>query len=133
MTKQPPFQCSNPWCANGAERGGKCRACRLEVQAERTAERASPEERGYGPAWRRFRKWFIARNPLCGHCEKEGLTRLARELDHIKPLDEGGALLDAENVQGLCHRHHRIKTEQDKRRRAQTAGSIQHGATDHHR
>ena len=34
-----------------------------------------------------------SRHPLCAHCLKRGFTTPATEVDHIKPLREGGARL----------------------------------------
>jgi len=49
------------------------------------------------------------RAPLCVLCNRNGVVRVAVEMDHIIPLNEGG--LDHEsNLQGLCHACHADKT-----------------------
>lgn len=54
---------------------------------------------------------LFARQPYCAHCE----TRLCDVRDHIKPLHEGGTeALD--NVQGLCHECHDIKSQAEAAR-----------------
>lgn len=122
----PPSHGCSVWpCPHAATHKGKCAQHATETARDRNQYRGSPESRGYGHAWRRFRKWYLAGNPFCVECEKDGRVELAAELDHIKPLEEGGELLDPDNVQGLCHHHHRAKTERDKRRRKSSG-------TDHH-
>jgi 5-methylcytosine-specific restriction protein A len=59
-----------------------------------------------------MRAELFARNPLCVECEKRGITRLATQRDHIKPLFEGGADDDS-NTQGLCEECHEGKSLQE--------------------
>ncbi len=53
------------------------------------------------------------RNPLCVLCDAQGITRLATQRDHIKPLFEGGEDTD-DNTQGLCEQCHDAKSEQER-------------------
>lgn len=63
---------------------------------------------------------LIARNrrlmqerPLCVECTKEGKDVGVDEWDHTIPLWKGG--IDHEtNIQGLCFKHHRIKSERER-------------------
>ena len=41
----------------------------------------------------------------------------AKYLDHIKPISEGGARLDENNVQWLCTKHNSEKTNRDRMRK----------------
>lgn len=66
--------------------------------------------RGY-PLQQIRKRWFRL-HPLCVECEKEGRVELATELDHIVPICKGGADTD-DNRQGLCKRHHDMKTALD--------------------
>ncbi|MFZ9894257.1 MAG: HNH endonuclease [Burkholderiaceae bacterium] len=50
--------------------------------------------------------------PLCVECKKVGRVSMATEVDHILPLFKGGTDC-LENLQGLCAKHHRIKTNED--------------------
>jgi len=45
-----------------------------------------------------------------GRDPAERCQRLGDELDHIEPLDRGGAEYDQANIQLLCREHHRLKT-----------------------
>jgi len=67
----------------------------------------------------RRRRWF-ALNPLCVSCKDRGIVRLATELDHIKPLDFGGAD-EPSNWQGLCTQCHDYKTRRDLGRKGSGA------------
>ena len=50
------------------------------------------------------------RNPLCVICDAMGITTEATEFDHVVPLANGGGEHEG-NLQGLCEKHHRMKTE----------------------
>ena len=41
----------------------------------------------------------------------------ATEVDHILPLEDGGAVYDEANLQPLCKPHHSRKTARDKANR----------------
>jgi 5-methylcytosine-specific restriction protein A len=60
----------------------------------------------------RRRRW-LAGQPLCVHCEREGWVRPGQVLDHIVPLAQGGAD-DETNFQTLCRKHHHIKSVTEK-------------------
>ncbi len=66
----------------------------------------------------RLRRWFLRHHPLCAHCLKRGFTTPATEVDHIKPLREGGARLDQINLQALCKPCHSRKTARGGVRRS---------------
>lgn len=57
--------------------------------------------------WRKARLNVLARDPVC---VTEGCGRIATDVDHIRPIRDGGALLDGANLQALCHQCHARKT-----------------------
>ena len=64
-------------------------------------------------------RWAIVRrkvlerdNYTCLDCGRHGFL----EVDHMKPLYDGGAKYDLSNLQSLCKFCHRIKTTQEKGR-----------------
>lgn len=75
-------------------------------------------ERLRGRAAMERRKRWLDRFPLCKHCEAEGLTTPATEVDHITPLERGGADDYESNGQSLCTRHHQAKTAREASARA---------------
>lgn len=52
-------------------------------------------------------------------CEWPGCDRAEPRMfaDHIKERSDGGALLDPDNGQCLCGKHHTIKTNQERAKR----------------
>jgi len=75
---------------------------------------ATPRQRGSG--WMARRARWLRANPLCCHCEAEGRTTLAQEVDHIIPLWKQG-LDDESNFQSLCKDHHAAKTAEEAKER----------------
>lgn len=69
--------------------------------------------------WARTRKGFLEEHPFCAHCLKEGRYVLAVDVDHIVELCDGGLEYGLSNLQGLCKRHHAIKSNLSRRRRRQ--------------
>ena len=67
--------------------------------------------------WRRFRDWYISKQPLCELCEKEGRTVPAVLVDHVVELRDLGAPYDETNVQALCASCHAKKTKQEAKKR----------------
>jgi 5-methylcytosine-specific restriction protein A len=65
---------------------GLCDSCR-RLKYQRQGKQRSEDHRFYSTAiWRRLRAMQLAREPLCRHCEAEGFTVLATEVDHITPI-----------------------------------------------
>lgn len=65
-----------------------------------------------GETWRHIRKAQLQREPLCRCCSAAGRVMLAVEVDHVRPLAEGGTD-DPGNLQSLCHDCHVVKTRAD--------------------
>lgn len=61
-------------------------------------------------AWRRLRMIKLQANPVCEECLRRGLVTEATVVDHIVPINEGGAPLDMRNLQSLCAHCHNIKS-----------------------
>lgn len=65
-------------------------------------------------AWRELRAEKLRQNPICEQCLKIGLIIPAHVVDHIVPINKGGAALDIDNLQSLCHPCHNRKSAMDK-------------------
>ncbi len=75
------------------------------------ARRGNSAQRGYDRQWRKYRKRFLANNPLCVGCEEVGRVTAAKVVDHIIPHRGNRQLFhDPANHQALCTRCHNIKT-----------------------
>ena len=73
--------------------------------------RGGAEVRGYDARWRKARKAFLQRHPLCAECLKAGRLIPATVVDHIVPHRGNQALFwDEGNWQPLCAACHNKKT-----------------------
>lgn len=65
-------------------------------------------------AWRKLRAVKLEQKPMCEECLKAGRLTPARMVDHIVPINKGGARLDLGNLQSLCNACHARKSAKDK-------------------
>lgn len=95
--------------------------------------RGSSTSRGYDARWEKLRNHFIKlpceqcgdrpsatcqqcagsglANAFCAECLASGRFQQTKEVDHIIPwLAKPALKMDRRNLQGLCSRHHSIKT-----------------------
>lgn len=66
--------------------------------------------------WLKARRRILAEHPLCAECQRQGRVTLAVDVHHIVDIRNGGALLDADNLECLCHSCHSKKTIADSGR-----------------
>jgi len=62
--------------------------------------------------WLKIRARQLARSPLCEACDPPAP---ATDVDHVKPISEGGAKRDPANLQSLCGTCHKGKTNTQRR------------------
>jgi 5-methylcytosine-specific restriction protein A len=103
--------CATPRCPNLTQHGPRC----TEHTRAKEKARGTRQQRGYDAAHERWAKAVLNRDPCCLHCEADGVTTPATHADHIVPWQDGGAKLDIANGQGLCGRHHGVKTRTENR------------------
>jgi 5-methylcytosine-specific restriction protein A len=120
MPRSAPHPCSNPRCRALVPRG--VRFCPVHLKAHHAAQ---ARRRGENPVraaldaeygtsqWRRARAVYLAENPLCVLCERQGHVAPATVLDHIVPTADGGSFWDSRNWQGLCDPCHRTKSARE--------------------
>ena len=62
--------------------------------------------------WRKASIAFrsIRENQFCVICFAKGVYTVAQEVDHIKPITQGGDIWDRSNWQPICTIHHRQKS-----------------------
>ena len=66
-----------------------------------------------GRRWLALRSQVLSAEPRCLSCLQQGRLSAAREVDHIVPLQQGGA--DAiSNLQPLCHDCHATKSAAER-------------------
>jgi 5-methylcytosine-specific restriction endonuclease McrA len=77
--------------------------------------RPTARQRGYTTRWDKARKTFLAKNPLCAYCLREGITKVAQVVDHIVPHRGDQKLFWAQdNWQSLCSTcHNSVKQREE--------------------
>lgn len=104
MPTSPPRRCPIPGCTSFTPPRQLCK----EHETEKNAQRRKRETwRDYGSEWQRVRRAALEAQPQCQRCGKP-----ATDVDHIKPLRDGGTH-EASNLRCLCHSCHSKRTWQD--------------------
>ena len=86
------------------------------VKAELERQRPSAARRGYGPRWRRARRRYLARHPLCVACAAAERLEPATVVDHVVPHRGDQELFwDEANWAALCKPCHDAKTAREGR------------------
>jgi 5-methylcytosine-specific restriction protein A len=89
--------CLEPRCPNPATYRGRCKPHARD--RERTTH---PNKQVYNRArWRNTRRKQLHREPLCRQC-----GRIATDVDHITPIEQGGKVWDMANLRSLCKSCH---------------------------
>jgi len=66
-----------------------------------------------GTRWRKLSKYKKQIDPICEICEKEAVYCV----DHKRPINEGGAIYDLDNLQSLCVGCNASKTGKQKNKK----------------
>ena len=106
MTKAIPSFCEAPGCNEVASSG---RRCATHKRTDNDRGRASSRER-YGRNWAKIRKMILVRDPVC---TAPGCLAPTAQVDHVVRTSKGGDD-SLENLQGLCRKHHEIKTRAER-------------------
>jgi len=109
MPKKPLSPCLWPGCSKISEPNSRyCTDHKATADKAERDRRGTSTQRGYGARWQRLRLLILARDPVCRY---PGCGQLSTDVDHIVSKAKGGS--DEENnLQGLCHEHHSLKTAQ---------------------
>lgn len=82
-----------------------------QVSADSWRSGLNSTQRGYGYKWQQARAGYLAKHPLCVHCQAAGRVEEATEVDHVIPHRGDMTLFwDQTNWQGLCKSCHSGKT-----------------------
>lgn len=108
MPYRSKVPCRHPGCAELVTPGVKYCDKHRALHPE---ENRSAGSRGYGRAWQKASRQYLAAHPLCVKCMEEGRYRKATVVDHIIPHRGDEKLFwDRENWQALCKSCHDHKT-----------------------
>ena len=108
MPRKPKRPCRYANCPNLTEDvSGYCAEHKSIAAREYDRyRRGYDHNKRYGYQWRKARRYFLAANPFCQMCLKNGRYVDAVEVHHIKPISDGGAQFDEENLMALCKSCH---------------------------
>lgn len=108
MPRTPSRPCRFPGCPNLCDSGVYCRE-HQKYSTDRV--RGGADARGYNAEWRRARRAYLQRHPLCVECMREGKLTPATVVDHIVPHRGDKRLFwDENNWNPLCKPCHDRKT-----------------------
>jgi len=97
--------CRNALCSNlTSSKSGYCKkhSSTVKDNAKRyDSNRGSAQDRGYGSHWQALSKAFKRSHPICHDC-----GRVAELVHHVKPIAQGGEVLDEDNLRSLCKACH---------------------------
>jgi len=115
MPYKPACPCHKPGCPNLTnDPSGYCPLHKKEARREQDKARGTSTERGYNNRWRKVRKQYLSKHPLCVECQKEDRIVAATVVDHIIPAKDSPELFwDEGNWQSLCKYHHDVKTAKE--------------------
>lgn len=102
--------CLYPRCGKPAYRRGRCQ----EHYSEKSKQDHATETRRIRRTaqWKYIRRLVLQRDGYI--CQEEGTEpHWGDQVDHILPVDEGGAPFDMKNLQTLCQIHHSRKTHRE--------------------
>lgn len=86
------------------------------VQERKPFERERKHQHLYNSwKWKKRRKLFLEKNPLCVHCASLGLITSGKVVDHIVRYKEGDDFFEESNWQVLCEMHHNKKSAKESR------------------
>lgn len=106
MPTAPPSRCTDPTCHAIAIAHGRCAAHQRPAWQHR---KDSHWAGGSTRRWRKGRADYLRDHPFCAVC-----GRIANTVDHIIPIESGGAIWDRSNWQSLCTEHHDVKTKRER-------------------
>lgn len=91
----------------------------VQMAPTRAVQSVSATERIRGNSWQAIRRRILARDRgvcQCEECKRTGAVKLAHEVDHVTPLDQGGSNGDA-NLQAINRDCHALKTAAEAKAR----------------
>jgi 5-methylcytosine-specific restriction protein A len=112
MPSKPKKPCSYPMCGELTTEA-YCEDHKKQDKRSRDKNRGTAHERGYNARWRKARKMYLARNPLCQceDCQKLIVPLPANVVDHIEPHKGDYELFwDEDNWMAMNKRCHDRKT-----------------------
>ncbi len=121
----PTRLCLEPRCPNPATGKGRCDAHRKPIERERSRRRRETTQGVYKTKmWLQRRRQVLSRDPICADGRVCEGNRLSTEVDHIIPLEQGGAPYAMNNLRGTCSACHQAKTAEENSERLRTGRRV---------
>lgn len=77
-----------------------------DPRRSKSQARDTPQDKRYwSGAWRKAREAYLGHHPACVVC-----GRVAKVVDHVTPVRQGGEFWDSANWQSMCTRCHNTKS-----------------------
>jgi 5-methylcytosine-specific restriction protein A len=110
-----PYKAKKPCAANGCAELTHNKYCVTHARSEMrdyNMYKRNPETiKRYGGGWKKIRRAFLMKNPVCQNCEKNNKIIPAEIVHHIITLDNGGTN-EFDNLVALCNNcHEKIHAE----------------------
>lgn len=64
--------------------------------------------------WKKMRKLYLSKHPLCEKCKAIGLTTASNTVDHVVPISIGGSRWSWFNWMALCQQCHQVKSNKER-------------------
>jgi len=111
MPARSKAPCSYPGCGELVIGSGKCEKHEAQIKREYDSKRKNATDRGYDSRWRKARRQYLMRSPLCVECLGKDRTAAATVVDHIVDhKGDQGLFWDESNWRALCKSCHDAKT-----------------------
>ena len=117
MPYKPARPCRKIGCRGTTRhKNGYCQEHQGEIQKmhrEYKRNRTDKEDNTFYSSnqWRKVRAYKLQQQPLCEHCEQTGKVTIAKMVDHIEEIKQGGDRYAMDNLQSLCYGCHNRKTK----------------------
>ncbi|OON87798.1 HNH endonuclease [Pyramidobacter sp. C12-8] len=125
MPRRAKHPCPHPGCGALVEAGHKYCPLhesehpirRSEYDKKYDAKRPESHRFYHTARWQRLRNAYIRKHPLCEECMRNGRIAVAKVVDHIVEIKDGGPTTQWSNLQSLCMACHNAKTLKEKENR----------------
>ena len=106
MAIKPWKPCNSPSCPELIRDGRYCERHKKQKQKQIDDRRGTFRERGYSANWDKLKAIKKRRNPLCEMCLQMNVVKPMELVHHIKPVSDGGPMLDMDNLMSVCRKCH---------------------------
>ncbi len=112
MPYKPKHPCSFPRCPELVPAGERfCTKHKKQEQKRYDEQRGTAAQRGYDTRWKKYRRWYLQRYPLCVNYDE--CHNVATVVVHRISLSKGGDFWDSNNHQPICKSCHDRKTAKE--------------------